>query len=188
MDWKDVAKVVSTAAPLLGSLLGGPQGAAVGTAIKLIASALGVGPEPDEVMEAIKTDPDALVKVKELELKHQEELAKLALEQAKLELKAELARLADVDSARRREVEVTRATGKRDVNLYVLAWTVVAGFFGLCFALMKVPLPEGSNDVVFMLFGTLATGFGMVLQYFFGSSKSSAEKTKLLVGRRDVEA
>ena len=42
-------------------------------------------------------------------------------------------------------------------------------------------LPQGSNDVVFMLFGALASGFGVVLQYFFGSSKSSSDKTKHLV-------
>jgi hypothetical protein len=29
-----------------------------------------------------------------------------------------------------------------------------------------------------MLFGALATGFGQVLQYFFGSSKSSSDKNE----------
>jgi len=182
-DWKDVAKVVSNVAPLLGTLIGGSAGGAIGTAVKLVASALGVGEDPEEVMQAIQTDPEALVKIKELELKHQEELAKLALERERLAAEQERARLQDLMSARQREIEVTRATGKRDVNLYVLAWTVVCGFFGLCFALMKVPIPEGANDVVFMLFGALAAGFGQVLQYFFGSSKSSAEKTLLLATR-----
>jgi len=46
---------------------------------------------------------------------------------------------------------------------------------------MRIKIPEGSNQVVFLLFGALATGFGQVLQYFFGSSKSSAEKTQLLL-------
>ena len=38
MEWKDVANVVGKAAPILGTLLGGPAGAAVGA---LVASALG---------------------------------------------------------------------------------------------------------------------------------------------------
>ena len=46
--------------------------------------------------------------------------------------------------------------------------------------LMQYKLSEGSNEVVFMLFGALATGFGTVLQYFFGSSKSSSDKTQLM--------
>ena len=71
-------------------------------------------------------------------------------------------------------------TGAKEWNLYILAWIVVAGFFALCGILMKYKLPEGSNDVVFMLFGALSTGFGTVLTYFFGSSKSSGDKTKLM--------
>jgi len=175
-DWKDVAKAVSSVAPLLGELVGGPAGGALGTAIKLVASALGVGEDPEAVLEAIKTDPQALTKIKEIELRHKEELERILLERERL-------RLRDVASARQREIEVVKATGKKDINLYVLAWTVVGGFFALCYGLMRIPLPEGSNDVVFMLFGALAAGFGQVLQYFFGSSKSSAEKTDLLVRR-----
>ena len=49
---------------------------------------------------------------------------------------------------------------------------------------MNIPLPDGSSDVVFMLFGALVTGFGTVLQYFFGSSKSSTDKTSLLAGKK----
>ena len=40
MDWKDIAGTVGKAAPLLGTLLGGRAGAAVGS---IIASALGTG-------------------------------------------------------------------------------------------------------------------------------------------------
>jgi hypothetical protein len=32
---------------------------------------------------------------------------------------------------RQREVETAKATGKRDINLYVLAWTVICCFFTL---------------------------------------------------------
>jgi len=33
------------------------------------------------------------------------------------------------------------------------------------------------TGVLFMLFGTLSTSFGMVVGYFFGSSKGSADKS-----------
>jgi hypothetical protein len=68
----------------------------------------------------------------------------------------------------------------RELNLYVLAWTIIIGFFTLCGILMWKPLPQGSNEVVFMLFGALSAGFGSVVGYFFGSSKSSSDKTKML--------
>lgn len=68
----------------------------------------------------------------------------------------------------------------KEIYMYVLATIVVVGFFVLCGILMKYSLPEGSSEVVFMLFGTLSTGFGTILAYFFGSSKSSSDKTKLM--------
>ncbi|MDP8275894.1 MAG: hypothetical protein RAO92_05780 [Candidatus Euphemobacter frigidus] len=174
MDWKGIAATVSKAAPLLGTLVGGPIGGAAGTAIKLIAGALGVEETPDAIEAEIRANPDALLKLKEIEANSKVELERLVLEQEK-------ARLADVSDARSRQIEHEKATGKADTNLYVLAWTVVAGFFGLMGLLCFQSLPTGSSNVVFMLFGALATGFGQVLQYFFGSSKSSAEKTSLMV-------
>ncbi|MBA7559897.1 hypothetical protein ES708_01515 [subsurface metagenome] len=176
MDWKNVASMVTKAAPMLGTLVGGPVGGAAGTAIKLIAGALGVEETPDAIEAELRANPDALLKLKEIEMNSKVELERLFLEQ-------EIARLADVSDARGRQIEHEKATGKADTNLYVLAWTVVAGFFGLMAMLCFKTLPADSNGVIFMLFGALATGFGQVLQYFFGSSKSSAEKTNLMARR-----
>lgn len=170
MTWKDIGKKVADTAPLLGKALAGPVGGAAGS---LIANLFGTAPDPDAVMKQIEQDPQAYLKLKELEYSHAEELEKLALQ-------AETARLADVQGARSREIEITKATGDKDINLYVLAWTVVLGFFLLTGALMVIPLQEGSSEVVFLLFGGLVAGFSQVLGYFFGSSKSSVDKTRLL--------
>ena len=42
------------------------------------------------------------------------------------------------------------------------------------------PIPEAAIGPINQLFGALAAGFGLVLGYFFGSSKSSTDKTKLM--------
>ena len=175
MTWKDVGKVVGKVAPVLGTMLGGAPGAAIGG---VVASLLGTENDPDKVVEALKTNPDALVKLKEYEMQHKEELQKLQLENLRIYMQ-------DIQNARQRQVEHEKATGKSDINLYVLAWVVVLGFYVLLGTLLFVALPQNSNNIVYLLFGTLSTGFGMVLQYFFGSSKGSNEKTKLLasVGR-----
>jgi len=77
---------------------------------------------------------------------------------------------------------VVQATGNKDVNLYVLAWVVVGGFFVLTGMLMLIPELEGrtNNAMVNILFGGLVSGFATVLGYFFGSSKGSTDKTQLL--------
>ena len=177
MDWKNLAATVSKAAPLLGTLIGGPAGGAAGTAVKLIAGALGVKETPNAIEMELRSNPDALLKLKEIEANNKTELERLILEQERI-------RLADIANARNRQTEHEKITGKTDTNLYVLAWTVVSGFFGLMGLLCFKALPEDSNGVIFMLFGALATGFGQVLQYFFGSSKSSSEKTRLMTKRK----
>ena len=173
MEWSDISKVIGTAAPIVGGLIGGPAGAGIGSAI---SGLLGVANKPDAVVEALKTDPDALVKIKQYEIDHKYDLQKVQLEAVKVDL-------ADVQDARSRQSRHEEATGKSDVNLYVLAWTIVIGFFGLIGAMMYVAIPAESNNIIYMLFGTLAAGFGSVMQYFFGSSRGSKEKT-LMLGRQ----
>jgi len=178
MDWKDLGtQLLNKGLPLLGGLLGGPVGA-VGAkaAVSLVSSALGLNAQdttPDKILERIEADPQALIDLKKAEMAHKERLQTLVLEEKELELK-------DVADARARERAIVEATGKRDVNLYILAWTVVGGFFGLCAVLTLVPIPGGSDKIVYLLFGGLVAGFSQVLGYFFGSSKSSSDKTKLL--------
>ena len=177
MDWKELAAKLTDLAPAFGSLFG-PIGAGVGTAISVLAKAFGLQPnaKPEEIYEAIKADPEAHLKFiiadNEFKLKQREQDID--------ELKA---RLGDVQSARSREVELVKTTGKREANQYILAWTVIIGFFCLIAALMRTSLPAGVSEVTFMLFGALATGFGTVLNYFFGSSKGSAEKNLLFTGK-----
>lgn len=179
MDLKTLGAKIATAAPLLGGIIAGPAGAGVGQVVNLVAGALGLETEatPEAIARQLETDPGALIKLRQLETTHAEQLARIALEQARLEL-------ADRADARAREIEITRSTGRRDYQLYILAWLVVLGFGGLCAILMHWSVPDGSSEVVFLLFGSLASGFTLVLQYFFGSSRSSQDKTQLLAKQR----
>ena len=173
MDWKSVGQAVKKYAPMVGTVIGGPLGAAAGGVVSMVASALGVEETPEAVMREIETNPNAAIILREIESKEKVRLQELVVELDK-------AHLADVQSARARQIAITKATGKIDINLYVLAWTIIIGFFALCGILMYITLPEGSSQVVFMLFGGLVAGFTQVISYFFGSSKSSKDKTDLL--------
>lgn len=70
--WDKVLELIGDAAPVVGTMLGGPAGAAVGG---LVAKALGVDNTPEAIEEALKSNPDALVKIKEIEAS--KELAQL---------------------------------------------------------------------------------------------------------------
>jgi len=84
MTFDDVKNAVAKVAPLLGSALG-PLGSVAGV---LISSALGVENEPDKIMQAIEADPQAALKLREVESNNQ-----LALQQAVIQ--AGTARIAE---------------------------------------------------------------------------------------------
>jgi len=180
MTWNDLAKVVKKSAPILGAAIGGPAGGAVGGAVSLLLGAFGLGEDAtaDQVAQAIQMDPQAAVKLRELEMAHRETLEKIVLEHERI-------RLADVASARARQVDSEKATGKRDTNLYVLAWVSVIGFYVILAIALVVDMPtsEMAKTALAMLFGALVGNTKDVYGYFFGSSKSSVDKTSLLASR-----
>jgi len=180
MDWKQIGSQIANYAPMLGGILGGPPGAALGAGVKMISKALGLNPDtatPAQVEQKLKNDPQALLKIKQMELAHERELTQLYLK--------------DVSDARAREVAVVQATGKKDTNLYILAYLYVAGFFGstgmMIYLILANKFPNDVPEyVVFLLgnlFGALTAGVTAVVQYFFGSSKSSSDKTALIAGQ-----
>lgn len=65
MDWKDIAKNAGAVGlPAIGAALGGPGGARLGS---LLASALGCDSTPEAVSQALVANPDAAVKLREIE-------------------------------------------------------------------------------------------------------------------------
>lgn len=131
MDWKKIGDfLIGNGLPLLGGAVGGPVGAGVG---KVIASAIGAGSgEPDEVMEILTADPNAVLELKKLEAENAHEFRKIALE-------SEIANLGEINKTMREEVGSEDAFVRRarpfhiwalgiSVLLEVLA-AVVAVFF-----------------------------------------------------------
>lgn len=189
MDWKDVGKFIAKGAPMLGNIVGNfvPGASAVGQlaggAASMVCSALGVDmsdPEaPDKIAQALQADPEALLKLKQIEADNEQHLREMNFKVMELQAQERKDVLEDRQNARHREIEIRKAGGT-NMPMYGLAGLIVVGFFVLCFGMIKWKLPDGSSEVVFMLFGTLATSFGAVVQYFFGSSQSSGQKTKLM--------
>lgn len=174
-NWKTIANLlVQNGLPLLGGAVGAAPGAALGG---LIAKVIGGHPDkPQAFLKTVETalsNPEAVKQLKELEYRHEIRLEEIVLEKARLDQR-------DRQSARDREVEITKATGSRDKGLYNLAAVVVVGFLGSILALALVDEPFTNNEAALLLIGALATGFGTVLNYFFGSSDGSKKKTAAL--------
>lgn len=168
--WDNVKQLIGNTAPLIGSLIGGPAGGAIGS---LVASALGVENSPGAIEAELLTNPDALLKLKQLEMENAIELKRLSLEEAGLKLKQHQAELVDTQHAREQHKDHWMP------NLLAIAMVVmVAGMFA---ALMFGPeVPQRYDNVLMIIAGSILTAFSTAIAYWLGSSKGSADKTKHL--------
>lgn len=167
MDWRNL---VSTVAPWIGAALGGPLGAAGVTAV---ADALGLS---DKTEASIKQALSGVTPEQMLMLKQAGQDFALRMQEIGFANLKDMEQIAatDRDSARKREMEVKDNTPK------ILAYAITLGFFGTLTALLTGVFPEGGKDVVYIMLGTLGTSWGGVINYYFGSTNGSSEKTKLL--------
>lgn len=174
MEWSDVGKAVAKVAPILGRVLGGPVGAITGAAGALLGSALGVDADPESITKAL-ADPETLVKLKQIESDERQRL----LEWQSTQLNAELE---NVKSAREREVALAQAGHGASWATSIVSCIVTVGFFVMLYLVISGGKSE-LGDAGLMLLGTLATGFGAVINYYLGSSLGSASKDKLFAAK-----
>lgn len=165
MNWSELGKKVADYAPLLGGALG-PVGAGVGA---LIASEFGTENTPDAINSFMTDNPEVQVKLREIELTH-----KTKLQQIKLEtLQAELGDKANARQAHHQ----SKMPACLSIGLTVLIALLV-------FLLFYVNVPEGSREVLFMLLGVVVKEWGSAMQFWFGTTRSSADKTRLMIKER----
>lgn len=165
MNWKDIASTVAKVAPVLATVLGGPVGAVAGAAGALLGSALGVKATPEEVASALH-DPQALVRLRELETQQQTILVQWQATQLQAELD-------NVRSAREREVSLARMGHGGAWISGMVALVVIVGFFWMLRAVVSM---ETVNEPALLLLGSLGTAFGAVVNYYLGSSLGSYRK------------
>lgn len=181
MNWKDIAIKIGAAAPLVGSLLGGPAGSLVGS---LVASALGTASDPAAVETALLASPEALAKVREMEIAHQTELQRLAVKAEENRLQAEAAQYAaeaaDRDSARRLAAQQPNDLIRPTITLVMLAGSLL-----IVAAVILGWAKEVMSDATMSL--TLGTVIGFwfnelkqVMGFYFGMTKDASVQAKIV--------
>lgn len=162
MDWSDVAEAVGKAAPLVGSALGGPAGASIGA---MVASALDVDATPGAVAAAIKSDPQAAVKIKEMEVRDAQHLREHILKTLDAELK-------DKQDARQRHRHTPMPA------IICIALTLLVGMGA--YLLFTIDIPDDNQEIAYLLFGSVLAKWGDSIAYWVGTTRSSAEKSKVM--------
>lgn len=69
--------------------------------------------------------------------------------------------------------------------MYILGGAIVALSFIILVLLVFNPLPTDNKDIVNIALGTFLGMAVTVVSYFFGSSKSSADKTEILTKQKE---
>lgn len=160
----ELLKLLKRSAPTLATLALGPAGGAI---VSLIAGKLGVADTVAEVTQALTTDPLAGQKLRELEFEF--EYAKLDAANAADARKLQMAALAQDD-----------VFSKHFIYYFATFWSFSAALY-IGFITFG-PIPAANVRFADTILGfILGTVIASIMNFFFGSSKSSRDKTDLLM-------
>lgn len=157
-----LAGLLKNVAPMLATVVTGPLG---GMAVKAIAEKLGVEDTVEAVTHAIQADPEAAQKLAEIDLKQFE------------------AEVKDRDGARAMQIAALQQDdwfAKNFLYLFTAVWSIFAMTYFAFVTFGTVPASgvRMADTILGVLIGTVLTGF---FNFFFGSSKSSKDKTEALM-------
>ncbi|CAK0744718.1 conserved hypothetical protein [Gammaproteobacteria bacterium] len=191
---ESLKKAISTDAPVLVQLLDYP--ATTSMAVSLLAKALvsdSEAPLADVLSTARSTSNDIKLRIAAAEQQGQLRLRQSAVEEsislvnltstlskALIEEQTEQDKviLGDIADARKRQTDLHDDTNR------VLSYIVTVAFFAMIVLLMNYNSERtninGVRDLLFTLFGVIATGWSNIIGYYFGSSIGSSQKSKTL--------
>ena len=135
-----------------------------------IAALLSIG---EKVLDKVLPDPGAKAEAqaKLMEMAQKGQLAELE------------SHVKEMDSARRREIEIATSAAAPILNKIVTP-ILALGTVGLTFILFAViifvDVDANSKDILIYVLGALTSAVTMVLGYYFGSSAGSKEKSQQL--------
>lgn len=159
-------QILRTVAPTLALAAGGPFGPIAAAAIHL---ALGTDPTQPASAETalLNATPDQLLALKKAGNDFEVQMKTLGVQEEQLAY-------ADTANARAREIAVKDNTPK------ILSYVTTFGFFGSLAAAIYFPIPKESSALVFSMIGSLGTVWITQQGYYFGSSRGSDDKSKVI--------
>ena len=163
-DWKAPLRVL---APTVAAALGGPMAGAAVAALsqKLLGKDGGTVDEIGAVISGAK--PEDMLKLKELENEFKSHMAELGVELDKLEVE-------DRKDARARQVSA------KDWVPSALAITITVSLMTTMGLMFTHVVPAQNHDIFLNLVGILEGAMLSVMNFEFGSSRSSREKDAVL--------
>jgi hypothetical protein len=167
MDPITIASGLISIAPTVGRWLFGDKGESVANDVVDFAKQITGNQDPAAAIEQLKATNE--FKLLFQKMWNDYELAMYQAETERLRVQ-----LADVDSARRMQIE------NKSVIPGVLAYAVTVGFFGVLGFMLLNGKPEAGGDALLVMLGSLGTAWAAIISFYFGSSAGSEAKTRVL--------
>lgn len=169
-----IKEVVGAVAPAIATAMGGPF---AGVATKFVADKFGItdtGSVEDFLVMA-SGDPNKLLELKAAEIEFKQYLASLDIQEYQL---------ANADRASARELATNRGVVVQaglslayTIGYFTTLWLMIGGY---------TEIAEGHSEVVNTLIGALGAVQVQVVNFWFGSSRGSKEKTEALANMKVV--
>lgn len=162
---KDLGSAVAKYAPLLGGAIAGPGGAAL---CQLVSNAFGGEQDTDALINRIMVDPEASVKLRQIELDNKLEIERIKSNQEIEERKA------DVDNTK--SARIMNATTNKWVDEAIKCWIVFTLSVGMFYCLYLIKTSDVNNveaDILKMMLGAFLALFGTIVTFYFGAAFKS---------------
>lgn len=167
MDW---TKLISTVAPWIGTALGGPLG---GMAVEAAANALGIS---DKTADSVKQALSGATPEQMLVLKNADQAFALQMQSLGFKQLVDMESLAAGDRKDARGMQVSKPSPVPAL----LSIGVTSGYFGILVGMMMGWLHTDDSQALLLMLGSLGTAWGMVMAFWFGTTRDSGRKTELL--------
>ena len=142
--------IIGYGAPLLGEVIAGKSGNAIGT---IVANTFG-GSTPVEVLENMREDPSADLKLLEIESNNKVELQKLLINSA----------LQNTLDARKNNIE------QKTIFPQIVSMFILLSFMFCIYWIALYPQDKSDHDILNLLLGVIGSAFAAVVNYWLGSS------------------
>jgi hypothetical protein len=174
MDWKNL---VATVAPWIGTALGGPLG---GMAVEAVGNALGLSEKTESSIKAALAGvtPDQMLAIKNADQAFALQMQALGFKQV-----SDMEAFAVADRKDARDMQKTT----RSIIPATLSVMITTGYFGILIGMLSGKFSISDSQALLIMLGSLSTGWGVVMAFWFGTTNDSGRKTELLAKSAPVK-
>lgn len=163
--FEKVKDLIAAVAPTLGTALGGPLGGLAGT---MVQAALGAD-SPEQAVAILQSgDPAAILKMKEAQ-------NNLLMFMRDADIREDQLVVEDRKDAR----GMAKALGTAGPQMFIVVALTLMISWVLWELFLEAP-PKGSENVLFVMLGTLTNAWTAAISFFVGTTKSSSEKNETM--------